>query len=312
MPVLTQLSLGADMNASVYRAEAQDGPSYFVKLKCGHGYDMSVAIVSLLQASGIQQIIPPIKTTKGELTQQIGDFTLTVYPFVEGKNGFCCNLTEDQWIDLGKVLRQVHELDVPSSLKDLMRRETYADTGRNGVRLLYAHMDTNLAGDEAALKLQTFMRARKEIICHLVDRAEALGQKIQCQSPQLVLCHSDIHGGNVLIDNEGSIFLVDWDDPIMAPKERDLMFVGGGVANVWNNPREEELFYKGYGKVERNRTILAYYRYERIVQDIAEYGQSLLLTADGGKDRLEMLYQFFDMFVPNGVVDIALKTDVDL
>ena len=34
------------------------------------------------------------------------------------------------------------------------------------------------------------------------------------------------------------IYIVDWDEPIMAPKERDLMFIGGGVANVWNKPRK--------------------------------------------------------------------------
>ena len=28
----------------------------------------------------------------------------------------------------------------------------------------------------------------------------------------------------------------------MAPKERDLMFIGGGVANVWNHPSEEIAF----------------------------------------------------------------------
>lgn len=115
----------------------------------------------------------------------------------------------------------------------------------------------------------------------------------------------------MLIDESGSIFIVDWDDPIMAPKERDLMFIGGGVANVWNNPHEEEFFYKGYGKTEINRAILAYYRHERIVEDIAEYGQALLLTSDGGKERSAMLEQFKDMFEPNRVVDIALKTDAD-
>lgn len=155
------------------------------------------------------------------------------------------------------------------------------------------------------------MGERREIIHHLVNRAEVLSQKLQEQSPEYVLCHSDIHGGNVLIDESSSIFIVDWDDPIMAPKERDLMFIGGGVANVWNNPREEEFFYKGYGKTEINRTILAYYRHERIVEDIAEYGQALLLTPDGGKERWTMFEQFKGMFEPNGVVDIALKTDID-
>ncbi len=126
------------------------------------------------------------------------------------------------------------------------------------------------------------------------------------------MCHSDIHGGNVLIANDGDIYIVDWDQPITAPKERDLMFIGGGVANVWNNPHEEEFFYKGYGKTEINREILAYYRHERIVEDIALYSQQLLLTAYGGNDREVMYKQFIDMFEPRGVVDIAFKTDTDL
>ena len=47
-----------------------------------------------------------------------------------------------------------------------------------------------------------------------------------------VLCHSDIHGGNILIADTGELYVVDWDDPILAPKERDLMFIGGGSAST--------------------------------------------------------------------------------
>lgn len=309
---LTLLPMGADMNASVYKAGGQDGLSYFVKLKRGHRYDMSVAILALLYASGIQEIIPPIKTTDGELTQHINDFRLTVYPFVDGQNGFCYNLTDDQWVTLGKVLRQVHEFDVPSSIKDRIRKETYSGKWREAVRSLDAHIDGNLTGDESALKLQAFMKQHRAAIRRLVDRAESLSQKIQEQSPEFVLCHSDIHGGNVLIDGNGAIYIVDWDEPIMAPKERDLMFIGGGVANVWNNPREGEFFYKGYGKTNINRATLAYYRHERVVEDIAEYGEALLVASTVGKGRLEMCKQFMAMFEPNGVVDIAFKTDEGL
>ncbi|MGB7978752.1 MAG: GNAT family N-acetyltransferase [Chlamydiales bacterium] len=307
---LTLLPIGADMHASVYKAETREGSSYFVKLKRGHHYDISVTILALLQASGIQRIIPPIKTIHDELTQRIDDFTLIVYPFIEGQNGFCYDLTDDQWVTLGIVLRQVHGFNVPPSIKDRIRKETYSPKWREAVRLLDAHIDGNMTGDGTALELQAFMRAHRPVIHRLVDRAESLSQKVEEQSPEFVLCHSDIHGGNVLIDESGSIFIVDWDDPIMAPKERDLMFIGGGVANVWNNPHEEVCFYKGYGKTEINRLILAYYRHERIVEDIAEYGQALLLTTAGGKDRLEIYKQFRGMFEPNGVIDIAFKTDL--
>ena len=155
------------------------------------------------------------------------------------------------------------------------------------------------------------MKKHKIAICRLVDRAEHLAQRVQEQSPKFVLCHSDIHGGNVLIDGNDYLYIVDWDDPIMAPKERDLMFIGAGVANVWNKPHEEEFFYKGYGKTEVNKTLLAYYRHERIVEDIASYGQQLLLTTAGGHNRIEWYEQFIAQFAPQGVVEIALKTDAD-
>ena len=104
--------------------------------------------------------------------------------------------------------------------------------------------------------------------------------------------------------------MVDWDDPIMAPKERDLMFIGSGVANVWNKPHEEEYFYSGYGNSEINIAILAYYRHERIVEDMAVYGQQLLISSPGDQNnRIESYNHFIAQFDPQGVVDIAFKTD---
>lgn len=304
---LTLLPQGADMNASVYKAQTYGQASYFVKLKRGHHHDLGVAIVELLHDAGIKETIPPIKTILGQSTQHIEDFTLIMYPFVNGQNGFSSNLTNNQWFKLGNALRQVHELDLPPSIQNRVRREIYSPKWREAVRSLYIHIEKEPIGDEIALKLLKFMKENTLSIRRLVDRAEQLGQKLQGQSHKLVLCHSDIHGGNVLIDENDNIYIVDWDDPIMAPKERDLMFIGGGVANIWNNPKEEEFFYKGYGKTDINKVILAYYRHERIVEDIAEYAQALLLTSDG--DRLEMCKQFMGMFEPNGVVDIAFKTD---
>jgi spectinomycin phosphotransferase len=307
--VLTFLPLGADVNASVYKAQTGDQTSYFVKLKRGHQHDIGVAIVELLHDVGIKQTIPPIKTVLGQSIQPIEDCALIVYPFIEGCDGFNRHLTDNQWLKLGEALRQVHEIEVPPFIQNRVRQEAYSPKWREAVRALYMHIQSEPSGDKIALKLLKFMQENRRAICRLVDRAEQLGQKVQDQSHKLVLCHSDIHGGNVLIDGNDSLYIVDWDEPIMAPKERDLMFIGGGVANVWNKLHEEKLFYKGYGRTEVNPTILAYYRHERIVEDIAIYGSSLLLTTSGGEDRQEMYKQFISMFEPDGVVDIAFKTD---
>lgn len=305
---LTFLPLGADINASIYKAETKDQTSYFIKLKRGDQHDISVMIAELLHEAGIQTIISPVQTIYGQLKQRLEDYTLIVYPFVDGQSGFNRDLTDNQWIKLGKALRQVHEIDVPPSIQNQIRRETYAPKWREAVRSLYVHMETQPDGDEFAIKLFKFMKENRAAIRQLVDCAEELSQKLQDQSTHFVLCHSDIHAGNVLLGGNDTLYIVDWDEPIMAPKERDLMFIGGGVANVWNNPHEEKLFYEGYGKTEVNPLILAYYRHERIVEDIAIYGQELLLTNAGGQDRPVMVKQFIDMFEPNGVVDIAFST----
>lgn len=304
---LTPLQLGADMNAAIYRAQSHDQTSYFIKLKQGHNHDRGVVILELLHKEGIQQIIPTVKTSQGQSTQEIDDFTLIVYPFIENQNGFSQTLTDEQWITLGKVMRKVHEFKVPKEIQSKIRKETYSSKWREIVRSFYGHIEAKPRGDEFAVKLLLFMKKHKEEIHRLVERADSLSQKIVQQSAKFVLCHSDIHGGNVLIGKNGSIYIIDWDEPIMAPKERDLMFIGGGVANVWNNPEEEKFFYKGYGETEINMSILAYYRNERIVEDIAEYAQALLLTT-GREDRSEIYKHFIAMFEPRGVVEIASCT----
>jgi spectinomycin phosphotransferase len=159
------------------------------------------------------------------------------------------------------------------------------------------------------LKLLAFIKENEATIYRLVDRAEQLAKHLDHEQLKFVLCHSDIHGGNILIDQNNNIYVVDWDDPIMAPKERDLMFIGGGIGDVWNKPHEEALFYKGYGKTEVNRTLLTYYRHERIVEDLAIYGENILLETTKDEDRLKMYGHFMSMFGPKRVINIAFETD---
>lgn len=309
---LTFLPIGADVNASVYKAEAHDQSSYFIKLKRGHYHDISAIIITLLHETGIKHIILPIKNIRAQPIQHVDDFTLIVSPFIEGQDGFSRDLTDDQWMTLGKVMRQIHEMDVPPSIQRRIRREDYSPKWREAVRSLYADIESKPSTDEIASKFAAFMKDHAAVIHRLVNRAEQLGKQIQDHSPDFVLCHSDIHGGNVLIDGNDIIYMVDWDDPIMAPKERDLMFIGGGVANVWNKPHEEKYFYKGYGNSDINVAILVYYRHERIVEDIALIGQQLLLTSVDDKTRIESYKHFLAQFEPQGVVEIAFKTDEEL
>ena len=126
----------------------------------------------------------------------------------------------------------------------------------------------------------------------------------------MVLCHSDLHAGNILIEAGGAFYIVDWDNPIRAPKERDLMYAGGSQFGKARAPREEEaLFYQGYGPAPIDFTALAYYRYERIVEDIAVFCEQIFSANDGGEDRPQALRYLMSNFEPNGVIEIAYRAD---
>ncbi|MBY0281077.1 MAG: aminoglycoside phosphotransferase family protein [Alphaproteobacteria bacterium] len=310
--VLSLLQLGADVDASVYKAQTHSKHSYFVKLKRGNRLDTGAIIIELLRNARIQQVIPTIKTINGQ-EADINGFTLTLFPFIEGQDGFSRDLTNDHWHTLGKAMRQIHEINVPIEIQEKIRQESYSPKWREIVRSLYSLIEAEPSGDRVAINLLAFMQKHMVTIQRLVDRAEQLAQLAQNQElSQFVLCHSDLHGGNILIDKNDRLYIVDWDDPIMAPKERDLMFIGGGVANVWNKPHEAEFFYKGYGNADVNMTLLAYYRHERIVEDIAVYSQQLLLTTAGGQERENWYKHFTAQFAPQGVVEIAFETDKKL
>lgn len=308
---LTLLPVGADMQASVYKAQTSDHAAYFVKVRRGSSYDISTLIMELLCNAGIHHIIPIVKTTLGQTTQAVGYFTMTVFPFIEGCDGFSQNLTRAQWMTLGSVMRQIHEIKIPLLVQEKIPDISYSSKWRQSMRSLFPFIEANPDGDRAVVSFIRFVQEHRTVIEQVVNRAEQIARVAQEQSDERVLCHSDLHAGNIFLDKNGSLYIVDWDSPLLAPKERDLMFIGGGIGNVWNKTFEENLFYKGYGETQINKTLLAYYRYERILEDIAVYGQQLLLSSGGGTDRMKWYQHFIDQFEPNGVIDIAFKTDKD-
>jgi len=301
------LPLGADRHTAVYRVVADDATAYFLKLRGGVFDPASVLIPRFLYDQGIAQIIAPIPTQSGQLWSDLNPYKVILYPFVEGRSGFEVDLSDQQWIEFGAALKAVHRAIPPSALMGGLQHETYSPQWRESVPAFQARVERENFDDPVSAELAALLRAKRAVIGDLVERAERLGAATQARALQSVLCHADIHAGNILIAESGALYLVDWDTLIVAPKERDLMFVGGGLGGGGHTPEEEEtLFYRGYGETQIDPVALVYYRYERIVQDIAAYCEQILLT-DGvhGDDRVEGLRQLTGQFEPGEVIEMA-------
>jgi spectinomycin phosphotransferase len=173
------------------------------------------------------------------------------------------------------------------------------------VKAFHQQVTQRAYDDLIAASLAAFWASKREEIRVIVERAEQFARSLQHRALGRVLCHSDLHGNNVLVGADDELAVVDWDEPILALKERDLMFVGGGVGGVWNQPLESAWFYEGYGHTVVDPVALAYYRYERIVEDLAAYAGQILGMQGSAEDREEGLCQLMSQFLPRNVVEMA-------
>ncbi len=312
---LAFLPLGADMGTAVYRVIAVDKTAYFLKLRKGFE-EITVTVPLFLKSQGIQEIIAPMQTTNGQGWADFGGYKMILYPFIEGKNGFETELSDGLKRVLGATLKRIHSVQVPLELKKQIPQETFSSKYRESMKSFQAQMEKQDFDEHIAAKLTDFMKRKRHEISQLVERADELASILESLPLEFVLCHTDLHGGNVLLGRDGQLpipteklFIVDWDNPLLAPKERDLMFIGGGIDDIWKSKREEAVFYEGYGGTEINIRALAYYRYERVIEDLVAFCEQLLMTDDGGADREQGYKWFASNFEPGSTIEIAKKTD---
>jgi spectinomycin phosphotransferase len=304
------LPIGADINTAVYRAATPAEAVYFVKLRSGEFEESSVMVPKYLSDLGIRQIIPPLSTQTGRLWASLPPFKVILYPYVEGHDGYVRKLSEKQWREFGAALKRLHTTEFPPEINKRIHRETFSPRWRHAVRIFLERAKTEAFAEPVAAETAAFLKTKGDQTLKIVERAEALARLLREQPSDFIVCHADIHGWNLLIDNHEALYMVDWDTLIWAPKERDLMFIGAGLGDSGYTPREEEaLFYQGYGRPKINQIAIAYYRYERIIEDIAAYGERLLSSEEGGEDKKQSLQYLKSNFLPKGTIERADQSD---
>jgi spectinomycin phosphotransferase len=261
---------GFDMHAASYAVDGR----WFAKVRFGPVAEAPLEVPRALLDAGVDQILAPVRTLTSTLWHPMADGrTLVVYPFVAGRNALDAGMTADQWRTFGTALRAVHDSGLEAVFADRLPAETFALASAAMVRSVLAQEPS--VDSAAARRLQAVLLEQRGRIGQMLERAEELGAQLRPKPLARVLCHADIHEANLLVADDGRIFLVDWDGPILAPRERDLLFVIGGGITRKVTPQQQAWFFGGYGQVEVDREAIVYYRYERLLEDIGEIGRSV-------------------------------------
>jgi spectinomycin phosphotransferase len=302
------LPLGADQDSAVYRVAATDGTVYFLKLRRGALFEPSIVIPHWLHAQGVCEVIPPLPMTDSALWTRLEPFTVVLYPFVEGKDATEMPLSERQLVQFGAALRRLHDAAPSTEFLRGIPVEDYTPYWRDRARMFLDLTADRTFADPVAAQTGWLLQTHREALTQCIARTRQLAEVLDRDPTCFCLCHSDIHAWNILNTGEGEFYIVDWDTLVLAPRERDLMFIGAW-AGQWETPREAGAFYAGYGPAKVDRTALAYYRHERVIQDVVAYCEALLLTEEGGADREVMYRQLASNFGPGGVLEYARATE---
>ena len=303
------LPLGADANSAAYRITVPGGIEYFLKLRRGKFEETSAALPAFLAGQGVDVILAPIKTLDGCLWMRVDTYTGVLYPFVHGSDALARPLTEPQWAVFGAALKRIHSLKLPPGLKANLRHEDYSSVWRRKT-LAYTYREAGQwPHNDMGRKLASLFQAKRDEILALVSRTEELAGLLRASKPQEVLCHGDVFAANLFIAENSHVYIVDWDNPLLAPKERDLMYIGAGICGLWSTAEENSLFYRGYGDTRVDPMGICYYRYERIIADIAAFPEEIL-DASAGEADCERSLEFLESnFRPGSVLDVARETD---
>jgi spectinomycin phosphotransferase len=304
------LPLGADLNTAVYCVKAKGGKNYFLKLRRGDFNEAGVLVPKFLADLGVKQIISPYATTTGKLWVNLGQFKMILYPYMEGRNGVDAGLSAPQWGEFGAALKRLHSAHIPKTVMQNVQQETFSFHWGDVVKAFLLRIENDSFEKAVAAKMALFLKSKRDEIFKLVCRTENLADFLKQQHFDYVLCHADIHGWNLFIDQQNTLYIVDWDTLIFAPKERDLMFIGSGLeGGRYMSFEQEALFYKGYGQTDVNQEVIAYYRYARIIEDIGVYCEQIFLSDEGGEDRMQSFKYLQSHFLPNGTIDRAYASD---
>jgi spectinomycin phosphotransferase len=315
---LVFVPLGNDSAAWTYHAITTDGSTMFVKVRRGPR-PAGILIPRFLRDLGLTEVVAARRTRHGEPWLEIGPWAVLVYPLVDAPTAMHGGMDVDGWRRLGAFAARLHATVLPDDLAALVPREDFRpranELADQVARQVEAYSHGAASHDELAERLVGAWTTHRAEIEWLVRRSEALALRIRDRAANalplpVILCHADLHAGNVLVSPDGGISVVDWDEVILAPPERDLMFVRGSAVAGRVSDREATAFESGYGSKEADPLLIAWYRLDWAVQDFADFARRVILDPELGiATRAAALALFESTFEPGGEVETAVIAD---
>jgi len=287
------LPSGHDYDAGVYHVRGVQGSEYLLKVTSRLLYEPSYLVPAYLRDQGITSVVAPVSTRSGALWTQPGDWRVLLYPWISGDSSLT-GMTNAQWQEVGSIFRRIHQVRLPASGFESLRKERFDPTEyAQWIQTFEAQRLPDLSSASASLRaLRSSWLEHQPTIHKGLGILEQLAKVLQSRTIPYVICHADLHARNLIRDPFGHVFVIDWDEVMLAPKERDFIFLRKPYA---------EAFFQGYKDTEVDWSLVAYYLWERVVQDVIYDVHNVVVRDDWAEEtRAQVVQMFHESLGPFG------------
>ncbi|MCG3226679.1 MAG: phosphotransferase [Candidatus Heimdallarchaeota archaeon] len=261
-----------------YVLKANDEKEYFLKMYESnrltdsklHSLDFSLSIAyQLNQDREISQVIYPIKTEKGLLKTKYDNLAIVIWSFIDGDIvSEKQSRTKDFMIELGGLLARIHQATNSLNLNEEKTLVFEIGFKNDLLTSLKEATECVTSTDKNHNKLQKMIKPQMDNILQSLIYLEELAERLKKEDKlDLVVCHTDPIRHNILVNENGMIYLVDWDGAILAPFEQDIWFY------LNENYLEDFIIsYKQIRKIDKiNEDFIAFLFYKRTLEDLTDW-----------------------------------------
>jgi spectinomycin phosphotransferase len=216
-------------------------------------------------------------------------------------------MTNAQWQEVGSIFQRIHQVSPPASGFESLRKERFDPTEyTQWIHTFETHHMQELSSTSVSQRaLRSSWKAHQHTIHAAMTTLEKLAEMLQSRTFPYVICHADLHARNLIRDQAGHVFVIDWDEVMLAPKERDFIFIRKPHA---------EAFFQGYANAEIDWSLLTYYLWERVIQDVIYLADNVCFRDDWTEETRAQVAQTFHESLEPGASNLraALEASAHL
>ena len=255
--------ISGGLSALAYEAACDCGERLFLKVydrrqpgfaRWAEGMDQYISLLcDMNRTAQLKGRLPePVLTASGAAYGEDGPYRYLLYRYIAGQTPGGERLDKARLRQLGETLAAVHAFPPPKELP------------REDFRIPFDGALENVLDRTPEYVVSAGQRSQ---ILHLLSLGARLGRELETAGLPAVLCHGDIHRGN-LMDTGRQLVLIDWEGIAAAPPEADLFFF----------QRYEPEFSRLYQQLtgyHPHQQAIAFFGIRRRLDDIHEFLEAL-------------------------------------